>query len=291
MKKKVGLAVLLVVVLVLSSLFAFGGVFAKQPANDGGKPLTILVAGYGWYRGIPEGQINNAETIALALDGEMIFARDASGTVIAKGKVHSIVIPVTWYGAWPPVAEAIEELNPDIVLGLGTGGSLTIEKWGSNLMNGTDADPEDPSQEVTMDHVAIDPGGPDWRTGSLPYDAMVLAMLEAGIPARRGYQRGYSSEGYPRATPGWYLCNFFTYYGPMYVEENELDIDIGFIHVWNRPEYRAGPRYETLTDPNITPDDFTYWIERSHSSSMEITRTINAIRIGLQECVRARAGF
>jgi len=283
------IVILGILVLVLAGSGVAADVNPASEENPGsGPPLTILVAGYGWYRGIPEGQTNNAELVALALDGEMIKARNDDGRVVALGQVHSIVMPVTWYGAWPPVAAAIEELDPDIVVGLGTGGSLTIEPWGSNLMNGTDADPEDPTKEVTMDHVPIDPDGPDWRTGSLPYDEMVLACLEAGIPARRGYTTGYG-DGYPTATPGWYLCNFFTYYGPQYVEENELDIDIGFIHIWNRPEYRAWPRYEILTDPDITQEDFDYWIEKSHSSSMELSRTIDAIRICLEECVRASA--
>jgi len=271
--------------------------FAKK-----GKELKILVAGYGWYRGIPEGFTNNAETIALALHGKKIEARDhkgpkgRKGRVVGRGKVHSIVIPVTWYGAWPPVEEAIHKLKPDIVLGLGTGGSLTMEKFGSNVMNGTDADPEDPSQEVTMDKEPIEPGGPDWREGSLPYDEMVLACLKAGIPARRGYKRGYSNDDppLPMATPGWYLCNYFAYKGPWYVEQHNLDIDIGFIHLWNRPEYRAWPRLEQIEACFADPYEiqgqpcYDYLMERSHSSSMSIDDTIRAITIALEECVRAR---
>jgi len=283
-------------ILSIIALLLFLGIFATVAVAKSSnkhhrhhpKTLKILLVGYGWYRGIPEGQTNNAETVALALDGEKIVARDDKGRVVGKGKVHSLVIPVTWYGAWPPVAQAIEELKPDIVLGLGTGGSLTIEPYGSNVMNGCDANPDDPTQEVCMDREAIQPDGPDWRRGSLPYDEMVLAMLAAGIPAHRGYQRGYSDDGLPMATPGWYLCNYFCYKGPWYVQENDLDIDIGFIHIWTRPEYRAWPRLQDIEECGDDQACIDYYMERSHSSFMSIDDTVRAIRIGLEECVRAR---
>jgi pyrrolidone-carboxylate peptidase len=276
----------LVLFLLFGTLTAVGFAKGVEP------PFKILLAGYGWYRGIPEGQTNNAETVALALDGEMIQACDEKGRVVALGRVYSIVMPVTWSGAWPPVAAAIEELEPDIVLGLGTGGSLTIEPYGSNVMDGCDANPEDPTQEECKEHEWIQPGGSEWRRGSLPYDAMVLACLRAGIPARRGKKTGYRTiDGvdYPTATPGWYLCNYFCYKGPWYVEENDLDIDIGFIHIWNRPEYRAWPRLEEVEACGNDQACIDYQMERSHSSSMSIDDTIRAIRISLEECVRARA--
>ena len=219
----------------VASFLVIGVLEVAALAGGKDRPFKILLAGYGWYRSIPEGQTNNAETVALALDGAKIKARDENGRVVASGRVHSIVMPVTWDGAWPPVEAAIAKLNPDIVLGLGTGGSLTIEPYGSNVMDGCDANPDDPTQEVCMEHEWIQSGGPDHRMGSLPYDEMVLACLRAGIPAKRGAIRDYREiDGvlYPQATPGWYLCNYFCYKGPWYVEENNLDIDIGFIHIW-----------------------------------------------------------
>ena len=166
-----------------------------------------------------------------------------------------------------------------------------MEKFGSNVMDGIDADPEDPSQEVDMDKEPIEIGGPDWREGSLPYDEMVLACLRAGIPAKRGKKLGYRTiDGvdYPRATPGWYLCNYFAYKGSWYVEQHNLDIDIGFIHLWNRPEYRAWPRLEQIEACGDNQECFDSLIEGSHSSSMSIDDTIRAITIALEECVRAR---
>ena len=36
------------------------------------RSLSILLCGYGWFAGIPEGETNNAELIARALDGETL---------------------------------------------------------------------------------------------------------------------------------------------------------------------------------------------------------------------------
>ena len=75
---------------------------------------TVLLAGYGWFAGIPQGETNNAELIARALDGTVLSAGDV------RGRVHGLVVPVTWAGAFPPVEAAIAVLRPDVVLALGT---------------------------------------------------------------------------------------------------------------------------------------------------------------------------
>ena len=66
---------------------------------------TVLLAGYGWFAGIPQGETNNAELIARALDGTVLSA----GCV--RGRVHGLVIPVTWAGAFPPVEAAIAAVH------------------------------------------------------------------------------------------------------------------------------------------------------------------------------------
>lgn len=270
--------------------------FADIATAKSGPPLDILVAGYGWYRGIPEGQTNNAELVAMALDGEMIRAKDENGKVVGLGKVHSIAIPVTWDGAFPPVEEAINEINPDIILGLGTAGDMRVEPWGSNVMWGCDANPDDPDDQLCMEGQPIDesPGAPDYLEGSLPYDEIVLAMLANGIPVWRGHKLGYREvvnyEGenvsLPRATPGWYLCNYLTYKLPMYVENNDLDATVGFIHIATRPEYRAEFRLKQLLEAD-TMEEYDDIVERSIGYSLELERTIDAIRIALEETVKA----
>ena len=78
------------------------------------RSLSILLCGYGWFAGIPEGETNNAERIARALDGEILARGDA------RAVVHGMTMPVLWNGAFEPVQAAIDELKPDLVLALGT---------------------------------------------------------------------------------------------------------------------------------------------------------------------------
>lgn len=51
------------------------------------RSLSILLCGYGWFAGIPEGETNNAERIARALDGEILVRGDA------RAVVHGMTMP------------------------------------------------------------------------------------------------------------------------------------------------------------------------------------------------------
>lgn len=319
MKKRFGLAVRLASVLVLASLFAFGGLLsirAAEAAGEGrGRPLSIVVIGYGWYYAIPEGQTNNAEDVALALDGEMILARDEHKRVIGRGRVHGFSVPVKWDLVFPTIIEKVEQYDADIILGLGTGGALRMEKYGGNVMSGRDA--VDPATDIRYcGFTKIDPAGPDIREGTLPFEKMVLACLKAGIPAQLGYVRDYSPcptdctpyedlvppciddcescstvfpDGRPSTSPGWYMCNYMTYGIPMLIEKYGWNAIGGFCHVKTRPQYRAMDR---LTDyEDAPPEDKIAVLQRSISSSDWLPMTIEGIRIALQECVRAKVGY
>lgn len=100
------------------------------------RSLSILLCGYGWFAGIPEGETNNAERIARALDGEILVHGDA------RAVVHGMTMPVLWNGAFEPVQAAIDELKPDLVLALGTdarASAMRPEPFGVNWRRGRDA--------------------------------------------------------------------------------------------------------------------------------------------------------
>ena len=69
--------------------------------------LSILLCGYGWFAGIPEGETNNAELIARALDGETLVCGDVRATV------RGMTMPVLWHGAFEPVQAAIDAQKPN----------------------------------------------------------------------------------------------------------------------------------------------------------------------------------
>ena len=81
------------------------------------RSLSVLLCGYGWFAGIPEGETNNAELIARALDGETLVCGDVRATV------RGMTMPVLWRGAFEPVQAAIDAQKPDLVLALGTDAS------------------------------------------------------------------------------------------------------------------------------------------------------------------------
>ncbi|MEM3703511.1 MAG: hypothetical protein QXX79_03710 [Candidatus Bathyarchaeia archaeon] len=225
-----------------------------------GKPFTVLLVGYGWYSGIPPGQTNIAEIVARELNNSMIIARDENGKVVARGKVHGLVVPVEWYGAFPPVEEAIQKLKPDIVIALGCSPGapgLRVEVGGVNWMRGTSSLPEN----LTKDE-PIEPGGPPYRlvNSSVPTTDMVIACLKAGIPAYLGkvYPDATSPVGF-RSTTGMYLCNFMTYMLAKFLEDHpELKLKAGFIHIPTLPEYVAMdivnklPNYDLTATPRST---------------------------------------
>ena len=200
---------------------------------------TVLLVGYGWFSGIPQGETNNAELIARALDGH----------VIGDARVHGLVVPVTWAGAFPPVEAAIAALRPDVVLALGTdarAAAMRPEPYGVNWQRGRDADPDDPARETVMDG-PVTPGGPDAMRGTLPYEAMTCAMLRAGIPAQLG-ALSPAGEDAPlpvRCTAGMYLCNTMTY--RLAELSAKTGLCAGFMHVPTQPGYAAARRLREMS--------------------------------------------
>ena len=213
---------------------------------------TILLAGYGWFRNIPKREINSAEQIARALDGEII----TSGGVCAR--VHSIVVPVMWERAFPPVEEAAARLAPDVILAIGTDASaaaLRPEPYGVNWCEGTDASPEDPSLE-TARSCPIEAGGAEYLRGTLPFDAMTRAILAAGIPAQTGALTD-APEDWPirhKATTGRYLCNYMAYRLAQLAKASPHPVRTGFLHVPTQPAYAAARRLAQLGRGEIAPD-------------------------------------
>jgi pyroglutamyl-peptidase len=276
-------------------MISFTGTVARAEDNVPWPVMKILLAGYGWYRGIPPGQVNNAELVARALDMKWLTAK-SGGQIVAMGQVYSIVVPVTWSGAWPPVEEAIAELEPDIIVGLGTAGTaagVRPEPYASNYMYGWDADPRDPTKEEFKDE-PIEPGGPYWREGNMPNTDMVLRMLKKGIPGRRGHKLDIDDGGnpqdpeHPKATPGWYLCNFLTWHLAKYVAEVNPDVISGFIHIPTQPAYRSLSRWTALKEAE-DDEEFKKLIEEQLSPSLGLEETIMGVELCLKECMKVKA--
>jgi pyroglutamyl-peptidase len=245
-----------------------------------GKPLTVLLVGYGWYSGIPEGQVNIAEIVATTLDRKMIIARDEGGRIAAIGKVYGLVVPVEWYGAWPPVEAAIRTLKPNIIIAVGCSPGapgLRVEAGGVNWMYGTSSAPE-----AMFKNETIEPNGPPYRlvNSSVPTSDMVIACLKNGIPAYLGkvYADSNSPIGWS-STTGRYLCNFMTYMLAKYAGEHP-EVKAGFVHIPTLPEYVS------MDIANKLPD---YDLTKAPSSTMQKDLIVEGIRICIETVILAYA--
>ena len=245
------------------------------------KEFTILLAGYGWFSGIPQGETNNSELIARALDGATI---EAEGGL--RARVHSVIVPVVWENAFPHVRAEIERVKPDIVVAMGTDARISgirPEPYAVNWQRGTDALPENPEMQTTVDGKILE-NGDDVLRGTLPYEEMVLSILKQGIPALIG-QTLPPQEDVPlraSATPGLYLCNKMAYLLADYGHTHGLPA--GFIHVPTQPEYAAARRLKRLAE--LEGEERLQAMARP-ISAMPLPMMIEGVRAALGACLRA----
>lgn len=246
------------------------------------KEIPILLAGYGWFRGIPEGGVNNAEAVARAMDGERIRAHAPDGREVS-GRVHGLSVPVSWAEAFPCVEKEALRLRPAVILALGTdpaASGLRPEPCAVNWCEGRDADPLHPEREREQSGPVI-PGGGDVLRGTLPFEAMTRAILAAGVPATLGGLCA-APEGAPfpvACTAGNYLCNLMAYRLADFARRAPFPVATGFLHVPNQPAYAAARRLKRLESD---PDALT----RPIYPSMTLEQMVTGTRAALAACLR-----
>ena len=238
------------------------------------RSLSILLCGYGWFAGIPEGETNNAELIARALDGEMLVCGDVRATV------RGMTMPVLWRGAFEPVQAAIDVQKPDLVLALGTdarAGALRPEPFGVNWRRGRDAG------DTPEENSPIFSGEAEWLRGTLPYDAMTRAMLAAGIPAQTGALTPADTDApLPfKSTTGMYLCNYMTY--RLAQLSRETGLRAGFMHVPTQPEYACRHRERALAAAQ-TEEERTKLLA-APIADMPLEMMVKGARAALEACL------
>ncbi|MDV2684303.1 pyroglutamyl-peptidase I [Alkalihalophilus lindianensis] len=150
---------------------------------------------------------NPTRLLADTLDSEMI------GEYVVK----SVVLPVTFSEAAEVVVAKMKEHQPDAVmmLGLAAGRNrITPERVAINCSDGdTDND------GVRKQDEPIIKDGSAAYFSTLPIRKYVDILREAGIPAAISN------------TAGTYVCNNIMYQTLHYIEENQLNVPAGFVHV------------------------------------------------------------
>jgi pyroglutamyl-peptidase len=171
---------------------------------------TILVTGFDPFGGEP---------VNPALES----VKKLKGMIIEDYEVKVREIPTVFDKSIDHLIEAIEEVQPEMVICVGQAGGrpdMTVERVAINVNDARIPD-NDGNQPIDTEVVQ---GGPVGYWSTLPIKAMVKEMNEQGIPASVSH------------TAGTFVCNHL-FYGLMhYIAKNNERIRGGFIHIPFLPE-------------------------------------------------------
>jgi pyroglutamyl-peptidase len=188
--------------------------------REGAFAPKVLVTGFGPFPGAPE---NPTDPLVRALAAEP--AED-----LGAATLKAVVLPVDYRKSWPVLRRLYSSFGPDIVVHFGLSRNaqgFVVERRGSRRVQ---ADRPDAAGFAPPSGVARR-SGPDSLPASLPAEAIVGALREAGIPAEA------SDEA------GGYVCDA-TLYRSLQAASARPERLVGFIHV--PPEGTRGLTRERL---------------------------------------------
>lgn len=152
-------------------------------------------------------EINPSQLIAETLDGRLIDETEIVG----------IVLPVDFEKSIENITHAINQYNPYFVISLGLDAktkTIDIEKLSINLKRYS----KDEHMFWFIPRI-LDPGGPFFRFSTLKTKEIVEDLKDVNIPAKSSF------------FAGTYVCNSVFYQTMEYIDENDLSMQCGFIHV------------------------------------------------------------
>jgi len=192
------------------------------PISFGGNEHeVILVTG---FEPFGEWNENPSAMVAMALNGSFI----------GNAEIVSIVLPVDFNQSFEKIKDAIEKYKPFMIISLGLNGkarAIHIEKIALNI-------------ECNNGRCSFIKNGRLIQISPLPAFKICNELRSHGYKAK------------PSFFAGTYACNFIFYSTLNYIDENELDIKDGFIHV---PPLKSQRRY-----------------------GMELNDMVNAIKIAIK---------
>lgn len=165
----------------------------------------VLITGFEPFGGE---KVNPSELVARSLDGRLIAGR----LVVTR------VLPVETRNVRERLDRAIQEENPDIVVCMGQAGGrpgIALERVAINVLDFDQAD----NVGVVRKNEPIVRGGPEARLSNLPFEKIVDAWNENGVP------------GYVSNTAGTYVCNQTLYELAAAAESAVPPLIAGFVHL------------------------------------------------------------
>jgi pyroglutamyl-peptidase len=164
----------------------------------------------------------NKETINPSWEA----VRQLDGWHEGEFAVHVRQLPVVFGHALKVLHQAVEELQPSIVIAVGQAGGrvdMSVERIAINV---DDAPVPDNQQRQIVDQPIVN-GGPAAYFSTLPIKAIVHELREAGLPASVSQ------------TAGTFVCNH-VFYGLMHqAHEWGTTMRAGFIHIPYLPQQAA----------------------------------------------------
>lgn len=167
---------------------------------------TVLLSGFEPFGGDP-------------VNSSWEAVRHVAGTWDADGegaRLATVRLPVTFGGAWPVLAAAVDEHLPDVVVAVGLAGATDAVRLERVAVNVADARIPDNDGAQPVDEPLVADGPAAYFSG-LPVKAAVAALREASIPA------------VVSNTAGTYVCNA-TFYALRHGLADR-DVSAGFVHV------------------------------------------------------------
>ncbi len=164
--------------------------------------------------------------------GESINPSDQVATALAD-QFHTITLPVCKDRAPALLLEHLHAVQPSRILMLGEAGGnaqVTLERYARNY---DDFRIPDHSGNQPRD-TSIEPGAPDRYASTLPLDRIHDTLQQHHLPVQ------FSNSA------GAYVCNHLSYQLLHYIQEQQLRIEAGFIHLPYLPA-------QTVSKPANTP--------------------------------------
>lgn len=176
--------------------------------------MTLLLTGYEPFGDHDE---NPSERIARELDGEEVAGHEIAGRVL----------PVEFERTADEMRALVETVDPVAVVatGLAAGrAGVSVERVGINV-DDCGSTPDNADAEPRNERIR--PGDEAGYFATLPVVTVVQRLLEDGIPARVSN------------AAGTHLCNNVLYSTLAYLEREDRDTPMGFVHLPCTPEQAA----------------------------------------------------
>ncbi len=173
---------------------------------------------------------------------------------IAGTEVIKLQVPTEFNVCLEHAIKKIKEVSPDFVLSIGQAGGrygISVERVGINI---NDAKIPDNADQLPVD-VKIDEQGEAAFFATIPIKAIVEAIKDKNIPAAVS------------DSAGTYVCNNLMYGVLNYINNENLNIPAGFIHI---------------------PFLFQQVIEKKNTAAMDLDSMVTAIETAIEVIVTTK---